>query len=110
MVLFLINSQQYFRLAAIGFISGFAAIQLFLAHPLNYSWRVLDSLHAVGVPAYVADLNLMLTNPRCLHTCRNYTVSVKHNKLYYYNIRVFLGNMFRLLPSHLQALQELDPR
>ena len=38
----------------------------------------------------------------------NDTVSVKHNKFYYY-IWVF-GNIFRLLSSHLQALQKLDTR
>jgi hypothetical protein len=51
MVLFLINSKQRFRLAAMGFISGIAAIDHFLVHPLNYSWRVLNSLHAAAVPA-----------------------------------------------------------
>jgi len=36
---------------------------------------------------------LVLTIPKCLHSYINYTVSVKHNKLYYY-IKIFWATCF----------------
>jgi hypothetical protein len=41
MVLLSVNSQELFKVAATGFTADIAATHHFLAHTLNYSWRVL---------------------------------------------------------------------
>jgi hypothetical protein len=57
--------------------------------------------------AYSMGSNTVALNMSC--PCIEYNISVKHNKTLYYII-IVKGNMFRLLLSLLQALQELDPR
>jgi len=51
----------------------------------------------------------MLTILQGLHTYINYTVSVKHNKLYYY-IRVLWATCFDSYQVIFRPFQELDPR
>jgi len=43
-------NEEHFQVATIGFVSGTAAIQHYLVHPLNFSRRVPNSLHAAGIP------------------------------------------------------------